>query len=142
MQTKQDGISIVEAAKRLGITPEVVRKRLQRGKLPGYKQDNRWIVLLPQQDAGQTASSTDQDTHQDAGRTDQDRHPALERLITRYESEIGFLRSELSSRTEELRRKDVLLAQFAERLPELPPPSPSAATSAPLNPWWKFWAAR
>ncbi len=149
MTEKQDGISIVEAAALLGITPEVVRKRLQRGNLPGYKQNNRWIVLLPEQDTDQPAASADQDGKQDTSWTEQD--AALTRLGERYESEIAFLRQELERRSEELRRKDVLLAEFGhrladitQRLPELPShvaetPEPSLPPEKDSYPWWQFW---
>src|SRR5215210_5728109 len=102
MTAKQDGISIVEAAALLGITPEVVRKSLQRGNLPGYTHDNRWIVLLPELDTNQTPASSEQDGKQDTSWTEQD--AALTRLGERYESEIAFLRQELERRSEELRR--------------------------------------
>jgi hypothetical protein len=34
---KQDSVDLVTAAGILGLTAETVRKRLQRGKLPGFK---------------------------------------------------------------------------------------------------------
>jgi hypothetical protein len=39
-------------------------------------------------------------------------------VIARLESEIAFLRAELVSRTEDVRRKDQLLARVPERIPE------------------------
>ena len=156
MTQQQDGMTIVEAAGILGITPEVVRKRLQRGSLPGYKQDNRWIVLVPEQDTTHSPSpdghqNREQDAKPDISKTDQDM--AVARLGERYESEITFLRQELAMRSEELRRKDVLLADFSQRLAEITQRLPELpATTALLNdrtsepasggssrPWWKFW---
>jgi len=47
MAGRQDGIPIAEAAAQLGLSAEAVRKRLQRGTLHGYKDDEGgWLVLL------------------------------------------------------------------------------------------------
>ncbi len=40
------GVPVAEAAKLLGLNYEAVRKRIKRGTLPAYKQDDRWYVLL------------------------------------------------------------------------------------------------
>ena len=159
MDTKQDGITIVEAASWLGVTPETVRKRLQRGVLPGCKMDGQWVVLLPkqEQDMSQTTLSPPptapppkQDRQPDTSRSEQDvrqdtPHPAYERLMERLESENGFLRDELTARTEELRRKDHIIAALTDalkqRLPELSSgasatPSPTQSTREQRS-WWQ-----
>src|SRR5215207_8739396 len=41
-------------------------------------------------------------------------------LVAHLQDEVTFLRGELEARTEELRRKDHLLAAALERIPELP----------------------
>lgn len=47
MSGRQDGIPIADAAARLGLSAEAVRKRLQRGTLAGYKDaDGGWFVVL------------------------------------------------------------------------------------------------
>ncbi len=38
-------VPIAEAAARLGISVDAVRKRIQRGKLTGQKTDNGWTVV-------------------------------------------------------------------------------------------------
>jgi hypothetical protein len=40
------GIPIGEAAGRLGLNVDAVRKRIRRGTLPAYKRDDRWYVVL------------------------------------------------------------------------------------------------
>ena len=60
---------------------------------------------------------------------------ALRDHVVSLRDEVGFLRSELETRAEELRRKDILLSEFARRPLELPAPAPSP----PPRPWWKFW---
>jgi len=45
---------------------------------------------------------------------------------------------ELERRAEELRRKDLLLAEMTRRLPALPETCPDP----PAHPWWRFWRWR
>ena len=40
------GISISDAAERLGVGVELLRKRAQRGTMPAYKVDRKWYVVL------------------------------------------------------------------------------------------------
>jgi len=44
------GIPIAEAAARLGVTVELLRKRAQRTTIPAYKADGRWFVVLDAED--------------------------------------------------------------------------------------------
>jgi hypothetical protein len=44
----------------------------------------------------------------------------VDALITRLESEVTFLRSELADRTEEIRRRDHIVAGLVEQLRALP----------------------
>jgi excisionase family DNA binding protein len=141
------GLTIKEAAARLGITDVAVRKRLIRGKLPGYKDETgQWFVHLPDDlppvdpaKATGTALSTD---------------PGSRQVIARLEDEVRYLRDELrrerENRNEELRRKDVLLAEFSQRLTELTQRLPEIASSTgeptpllqgekPAHAWWQFW---
>ncbi len=63
MAGRQDGVPIAEAAAQLGLSAEAVRKRLQRGTLHGYKDDDGgWFVLLG-------------DQHEVSGRPDGGRTP-------------------------------------------------------------------
>lgn len=92
----QDTVSVSEAARALGISPDAVRKRLSRGTLQGVKGNDVWRITLPRgvdattdgvQDAGvdavqDTASST----------TD-----ALQAVISKQDSEIAFLRARLEA---------------------------------------------
>ena len=40
------GVPIGEAAQQLGLNVDAVRKRIKRGTLPAYKEDERWYVAL------------------------------------------------------------------------------------------------
>ncbi|MCD6031186.1 MAG: hypothetical protein K0S78_3360 [Thermomicrobiales bacterium] len=107
-------VSLKEAAVRLGISPDAVRKRLERGTLRGEKRGGRWRVAL-EPDA---QADTDQDGTPDAVRTPVD--AGADSLIARLESEVAFLRSELTDRTEEIRRRDHIIAGLVEQLRALP----------------------
>jgi len=67
---RQDGIPIAEAATHLGLSAEAVRKRLQRGSLSGYKDDDGgWFVLLDQDVEVSGRQDTVRTERQDSGRT-------------------------------------------------------------------------
>ena len=46
MEPHPGGVPIAEAAERLGLGVELLRKRAQRGTLPAYKVDGKWFVVL------------------------------------------------------------------------------------------------
>jgi len=52
-------VTVHEAAKRLGTTPDAVRSRLRRGKLEGRKDGDTWFVLLPGDSQRQSGDSQD-----------------------------------------------------------------------------------
>ena len=56
-----DRVTVAEAAAILGVSEDVVRKRLQRGTLAGEKQGRTWLVTL-QQDTDRTPTGHRQDT--------------------------------------------------------------------------------
>jgi hypothetical protein len=135
MDQANGAATIKQAAEALGITPVAVRKRLVRGKLPGHKDAaGQWIVPLTDELIAAERAR--------AQATDQGLDRGSPRVIARLEDEVRYLRDELrrerESRGEELRRTDVIIAAFAERLPELP-----ATTSPPEPParsWWqRLW---
>ena len=57
-----DRVTVAEAAAILGVSEDVVRKRLQRGTLAGEKQGRTWLVTLQQdnrQDTDRTPTGRD-----------------------------------------------------------------------------------
>ena len=146
------GLTIKQAAARLGITDVAVRKRLVRGKLPGYKDESgQWFVHLP--------DDLPPVDNEKAAKSNLGADSGSSQVIARLEDEVRYLRDELrrerEHRSEELRRKDVLLAEFSQRLaditqrlPELPAKTadmptdrtPERVNGAAQRPWWKFWA--
>ena len=131
-------VDIATAARTLGLSEGAVKKRLQRGTLPGGKDAaGRWYVALD-------APETSQDSRDAAGvpsgipAASQDA-PAL---VAALQSEIDYLRDALTRAQQgeaELRRllggsmARPELPEASEATPE-PPPQP-----APRRPWWRFW---
>ena len=106
-QDSLDRVTVAEAADRLGLTQDAVRKRVARGTIRhGKDQDGRIYVYVSPSD---TSSKTDQDKVQD-----EPGHSEANRYIASLEDQINFLRRELE-------RKDAILLRMAERIPELEP---------------------
>ena len=106
--------TVREAAKLLGISPEAVRARIRRGTLQKDKgPDGTVFVRL---NAEQTRYDDDRSSDEsDVGADHM-------RLVATLEEEVSFLRAELVTRNEELRRKDHIIAALTERIPELEAP--------------------
>jgi len=112
--TAQDRVTIQEAARRLGVKEDAIRKRIQRGSMRHEKaKDGRvyvWVEATRNatqdttQDAAQDTERTSQDTYQD---TTQD-----ERLGDLRE-QVSYLRRQLDEEREARRRADTIIAQLA-----------------------------
>jgi hypothetical protein len=99
-------VTIQEAADRLGVKEDAIRKRIQRGTLVHEKtQEGRVFVWI---DVTQDAT---RDATQDAA------HGApTNELVAELRDQVQFLR-------EELARKDAILLRMAESIPQLEAPS-------------------
>ncbi len=161
------GVSVAEAAERLGLSTEAVRMRLKRRTLPGDRdQAGLWRVWIPadptppNDDPTPSQQPTEQETQRDPT---PDLAPA-NALIDHLRDEVVFLRGQLADaqaaldqRSRELaaerERFDVLHREALARIPALgagqdaPRTSqavkheadpPEPATEA-LVPWWRFW---
>jgi excisionase family DNA binding protein len=105
--TSQDRVTIQEAARRLGVKEDAVRKRIQRGSMRHEKaEDGRVYVWVDAaQDTAQDARHTSQDAYRD---TSQD-----ERLDDLRE-QVAYLRRQLDEEREARRRADMILAQLSQ----------------------------
>jgi hypothetical protein len=104
-----DRLTVAEAAGALGISQDAVRKRIARGTISHDRDESGriYVYLAP----SETVHKTDQDTAQDtASKTVQDAY------IRSLEDQIAFLRRELE-------RKDGILLNLTERIPQLEAPS-------------------
>jgi len=129
-------MTVPEAARSLGISPEAVRARLSRGTLPKEKDADGavYVILNADQSVNDTQLNVDRTgVHAQAnGDRTVDQSGAVEVL----QDQIDYLREQLDqerqARTEERRRHDTLMAQLMQRIPEIesPPEPPQASESA------------
>jgi hypothetical protein len=104
-----DRLTVAQAAHVLGISQDAVRKRIARGTIPHDRNESGrvYVYLAP----SETVHKTDQDTIQDdATKTVQDAY------VRSLEDQIAFLRQELE-------RKDRILLNLTEQIPELEAPT-------------------
>jgi excisionase family DNA binding protein len=109
--TTQDKVTIQEAARRLGVKEDAVRKRIQRKSMRHEKaEDGRVYVWV---DAAQ-------DTTRDTGQTTQDAYQdtAQDERAEDLREQVGYLRRQLDEEREARRRADTIIAQLARTTEE------------------------
>jgi len=90
----------------LGISEDAVRMRVKRGKLQSDKENGRLHVLL--------------DTEPTPDPTGPGLAPGL---LEELRSRVSYLERIISTRDEEIRRRDVIISQLTQRIPEIEPTS-------------------
>ena len=119
-------LSVPQAAERLGITQDAVRKRIKRGYIGWEKdEDGRLYVWVdPTETAKETSSETSRET---SSETSQD---VDDDVLLDY---VETLKLRIRHLEEESRRKDHLLAAALERIPALesPPDTTPSETTEP-----------
>ena len=109
VDNKLDSVDLTTAAGILGLTAETVRKRLNRGTLPGFKAaDGTWRVVLD------TVDSRPDDSGQPAGQRQDKAGQDMSALVAALRDENQFLRSQLQARDDDIRRLHVLLQQHQQ----------------------------
>jgi predicted ArsR family transcriptional regulator len=110
MYKKMDRVTVAEAATRLGVKEQAIRKRLQRGTLVSDKDDDGrvYVYIDTEEESAGTSNGTDNDT-------------GINTLVQSLQDQIGYLRQEAEDWKEEARRKDAIIMTMAQRLPELEP---------------------
>ena len=120
-------VDLQTAAELLGISSDAVRKRAKRGKM-SYEigADGKLYVWV---DDGET-------TDYPSGESPVGGQGNRDELLEEMRGQIAFLRRELEARTEEARRKDHIIMQMAQRVPELEAPrdEPRETQSAAATP--------
>lgn len=120
----KDRVTVQEAAKRLRVKDDAIRKRIQRGTLEHDKDpDGRVYVYLDATEDesydGQSGAKT-QPTSRDA--TQGAVVLAKDETISELRDQVDFLRRELE-------RKDAILMSLTQRVPELEAPAREPAPS-------------
>ena len=159
----QDRVTIQEAARRLGVKEDAIRKRIQRSSIRYEKaEDGRVYVWV----------DATQDTSRDTERTTQDAYQDTTQAarLDDFREQIAYLRHQLDEEREARRRADTIIAQLARaneeqartiRELEAPsePPSeergspetveeepdraePRPATEGAQEPAWRRWRRR
>ena len=141
-------MTVQEAAAALGITVEAVRGRMHRGKYGREKaEDGRvYVVLTPDQlaNVGERSDERSEAARSPAAEHSEERSAHVRQraggsgeLEEELRDHVAFLRAELETRNkeiqrreeehrEEARRKDTIIAQLAQRIPELEAPRESS----------------
>lgn len=130
-------MTVQEAAEALGVTVEAVRGRMHRGKYLKEKDgEGRVWVLLPtdqlpngrpevQERSSERSGSSSGERSRTNGPTVYRRVDAIDpELVEELRGEVAYLKDVVATRDDELRRKDTIIMQMAQRIPELPPASP------------------
>jgi transposase len=151
------GVPISEAAVRLGVSENAVRKRIRRKSLPAYKVDDRWYVVL---DDLASYQATDQATARSVGQDARDRD-----LTDQLRSEVAFLRGQVEVKDREIeewmrqaQQQRLMIARLESLVLGLSAGDTESAKShesprdepqdlggvyhvsePPMRPWWKFW---
>ena len=103
-------VTVEEAAQLLGIEKGSVKKRIQRGKLRSEKDATGTLYVYVDR------SETVQDKSAGQSQTNRDE------LVAELRRTNELLREVITTRDEEIRRRDVIISQLTSRIPELEAP--------------------
>jgi hypothetical protein len=116
MYEKRDRVTVAEAAIRMGVKEQAIRKRIQRGTLAHDKdEDGRVHVYLDQEDG--------------ATGTGNGIYTGMDTLVQHLQEQIAYLRQEAEDWKEEARHKDTIIMSLTQRIPELEVSMESRAAS-------------
>ena len=134
----EDRVTVAEAAQRLGVKEQTIRKRITRGTLRSDKdEDGRVHVYIPH-----TSEDIDED------------ETAPDALVDSLQDQIVYLRDQLDAERRANEQNRRLLAAALERIPAIEPSAPqnepeSAAPRSDMGtppeepetaterPWWR-----
>jgi hypothetical protein len=139
-QTEPDGqgaqtetkrrVTVREAARLLNTTVEGVRSRIKRGSLDSMRVSGTvYVLLTPEQIEKDAQPSPDAQLRQDAWSSPV--AAAMQQLVDEQREQLEWFRREVE-------RKDTIIMQMAQRIPELEPPrepreAPMTASEEPSD---------
>jgi hypothetical protein len=143
--------TVKETAELLDTTVDAVRGRIRRGTLDSVKLDGVVYVLLDATNREQHSDQSDTDTGDGRQQTGDQAG-----LVTDQSELVGELRDQIDWLRREVERKDTIIMQMAQRIPELeapPEPRDASETASPRSdrgtapegsqepverrPWWR-----
>jgi chromosome segregation ATPase len=128
-------LTVIEAARRLGVTPQAVRARIKRGTLE-KRLDNRGNVLVALSEEREQPATTPPDSRDQEFLALREQVARLEERVVAAEAAKGELRRELGEVKDRERR---LLAMLDEALAERR--EPERRPWPGLKAWWRrVWA--
>jgi hypothetical protein len=132
-------VTMTEAARRLDVTVETVKRRLRRGELQGQKQPRpqgfTWLIEMPEDtdDRDSTPSVTPSDTP-----TSNAEVHRLEDMISLLQKELDITREELEHQRSVYQSELVSKNKQIEQLHILLQQAQAALPAARNNrPWWR-----
>jgi excisionase family DNA binding protein len=120
----KDRVTVQEAARRLGVKDDAIRKRIQRGTLEHDKgPDGRVYVYLG------PSSVTSKDRPGGKAAHDATKDASYDTFLVSLQDQVSYLRSVLQEERDARKRADTIIAQLtqanaalAQRVPELEAP--------------------
>jgi hypothetical protein len=133
-----DLITVAEAAQRLRVSTDTIKRQLKRGELQGQRRNTPqgfiWLVAVPESpDNGNgTADSSSDVMATEVAAMTSAVADATAQEVRRLEEMVAMLQKELDHRAKEMERMQVLLQQALD---------PACAIAAPRRlPWWqRLW---
>jgi hypothetical protein len=123
--------TVPEAAERLGISENALRKRVQRDTVQWDRDDDgRVFVYLPPTGTSQASNQAGDY----AGGLADDQSVAPVELVDSLQEQVGYLRGALETRDKELAEMRRLLAGALERIPAIEPPPDTTPANTPSEP--------
>ncbi len=126
-------VTVEDASRVLGISESAIRKRIERNTLRSVRENGTRYVLLEPVTTGHDTDTTGHvnDTTADMSTSSTALIDAKDETIAELRDRVAQLSKIVTTRDEELRRKDHLLAAALERIPALEAPQDEPGASEP-----------